>query len=179
MLAGTTAAPTTASGRAACASPRAAWFCCCACRPHPSSKLSWQGADQPWPGSSTHAKGRTISFLPPLPATLSPPTHPSGWPPPNPPIPPCSIEPADSSFNLVDPSKYNTSFGGLARVAAYVAAARVEAAAAGQDILVLHAGGRDGWLQAGATTHLKMRRAPGQGDVPSTAPTPPPARLLL
>lgn len=56
--------------------------------------------------------------------------------------PVCSIEPADSSFNLVDPSKYNSSFGGLARLASYVAAARAEAAAAGQDIMVLHAGKR-------------------------------------
>lgn len=77
------------------------------------------------------------------------PTHGSNTPPRPHPLthPGCSIEPADSSFNLVDPSKYNTSFGGLARIAAYVAAARSQAAAAGQDILVLHAGGlqRPAW----------------------------------
>ena len=50
------------------------------------------------------------------------------------------IDPADSSFNPVAPAKYPSAYGGLARLGGYVAAARSQAAAAGQDILVLHAG---------------------------------------
>ena len=51
------------------------------------------------------------------------------------------IEPADTNFNLANPDKYNGSYGGLPRMAGYIARARTEAAAAQQDILVLHAGG--------------------------------------
>lgn len=50
------------------------------------------------------------------------------------------IEPADSNFNLAAPASYSSSYGGVARIAGYVAAARAQAAAAGQDILVLHGG---------------------------------------
>ena len=52
----------------------------------------------------------------------------------------CRIEPADANFNLASPDKYNGSYGGLPRMADYIARARTEAAAAQQDILVLHAG---------------------------------------
>lgn len=50
------------------------------------------------------------------------------------------IEPSDANFNLASPDKYNGSYGGLPRMAGYIARARTEAAAAQQDILVLHAG---------------------------------------
>ncbi|PSC67806.1 multifunctional 2, 3 -cyclic-nucleotide 2 -phosphodiesterase 5 -nucleotidase 3 -nucleotidase [Micractinium conductrix] len=50
------------------------------------------------------------------------------------------VEPTDSSYNPVDPSKYASSYGGLARLAGFVKAARGEAVAAAADILVLHAG---------------------------------------
>jgi hypothetical protein len=50
------------------------------------------------------------------------------------------IEPADSNFNLATPATYASAYGGLARIGGYAAAARAEAAAAGQDVLVLHAG---------------------------------------
>ena len=52
----------------------------------------------------------------------------------------CRVEPTDSSYNPVDPSKYASSYGGLARLAGFVKAARGEAVAAAADILVLHAG---------------------------------------
>lgn len=58
----------------------------------------------------------------------------------------CRIEPADANFNLASPDKYNGSYGGLPRMAGYIARARIEAAAAQQDILVLHAGGL--WCRA-------------------------------
>ena len=51
------------------------------------------------------------------------------------------IEPADANFNLASPDKNNGSYGGLPRMAGYIARARTEAAAAQHDILVLHAGG--------------------------------------
>ena len=50
------------------------------------------------------------------------------------------IDPADSNFNLVSPANYYKAYGGLARMATYIAQARADAAAAGQDILVLHGG---------------------------------------
>lgn len=50
------------------------------------------------------------------------------------------IEPADSNFNLATPATYGIAYGGLARLATHVAAARSQAASAGQDVLVLHAG---------------------------------------
>ena len=65
------------------------------------------------------------------------------------------IEPSDANFNLANPDKYNGSYGGLPRLAGYIARARTEAAAAQQDILVLHAGGL-GW-QRGVADRLKGR----------------------
>ena len=73
-------------------------------------------------------------------------------------VPACGrrIEPADSSFNLLAPEKYATGFGGMARIAAYAGKARSEAAAAGQDILVLHAGGCGGRRQVAGGASAKQ-----------------------